>query len=197
MFSELASSRTNITPIAVFKFYFPKIYKEYEDNMEKLLANHPEFIRPMQDTVFAAASFNFGPDVVTYEHTDSGNKANGLCPIFCSGNFDPRKGGHLILRQLKLLVEFPPGCLALIPSATLMHGNVSIQPGEQRESFTQYAAGGLFRWVEYGCQSWNSLAADPLLLAKEMRSRETRWEQAVAQFSTTSSLHADRMTLYG
>ena len=181
----------------LFRFYFPKVYQEYQQNMEALLDNHREFQRPIANTQFAAASFNFGPHAVTFEHTDSGNKSNGICPIFCSGTFDSRKGGHLVLRQLKLIVEFPAGSIALIPSATLMHGNTSIQSGEQRESFTQYAAGGLFRWVQYGFRSWKSLSAHPNLLAEELERRPMRWEQAISQFSSVSSLHSDRMRLYG
>lgn len=165
--------------------------------MKALLEHHSEFSSPTGNTFFAAASFNFGPNAVTFEHTDSGNKANGLCPIFCSGNFDARKGGHLVLRQLKLVIEFPAGCVAIIPSATLMHGNATIQPGEQRESFTQYAAGGLFRWVQYGFRSWKCLAEDPGLLADELKRRETRWEDALSKFSLSSCLHDDRMRLYG
>lgn len=183
--------------VALLKFYFPKVAKEYSDNMDALLAHHPEFDRPIDNTFFAAASFNFGPQVVTYEHTDSGNKANGICPIFCSGNFDANIGGHLVLRQLKLLVRFPPGSVALIPSATMMHGNVAIQPGERRESFTQYAAGGLFRWVQYGFRSWKALSELPDLMAEELGKRPTRWQEALAKFSTVSSLHEDRMRLFG
>ena len=97
-----------------------------------------------------------------------------------------------MLRQLKLLVQFPPGSLALVPSATLKHGNVPIQPGEQRESFTQYAAGGLFRWVSYGFRSWSDLEQDPKELARELTARKTRWMNALGKFSTVESLHADR-----
>ena len=86
--------------------------------------------------------------------------------------------------------------MALIPSATLRHANVPIQPGEQRESFTQYAAGGLFRWVKYGFRSWKSLSEDPELLRREMEARETRWQDAIAKFSTHTSLHEDRMSLF-
>ena len=78
-----------------------------------------------------------------------------------------------------------------------MHGNTSIQKGERRESFTQYAAGGLFRWVQYGFRSWKSLSAHPDLLEEELERRRTRWEQAIAKFSLVSSLHDDRMHLYG
>lgn len=176
----------------VFRFYFPKIYKEYDDNMLAMLLHQVVPTRPISNSVFAAASFNFGPRAVTHEHTDSGNKANGPCPIFCTGTFDPKKGGHLVFRQLKLLVEFPPGSLALIPSATLMHGNVAIRRGEQRESFTQYAAGGLFRWVGYGFRSWSQLEEDEQSLIQELNARKTRWAEALDRFSTIQSLHNDR-----
>ena len=99
--------------------------------------------------------------------------------------------------QLKLLVEFPPGRMALLPSATLKHGNVPILPGECRESFTQYAAGRLFRWVKYGFRSWKSLSSDSDALEREMADRQTRWEDCVSKFSTISSLHQDRMSLFG
>ena len=162
--------------------------------MESLLQHHSDLPVPIPGSVFAAASFNFGPRAQTFEHTDSGNKANGVCPIFCSGTFNPKQSGHLILRQLKLLIEFPPGTFILIPSATLMHGNVSIGPGEERESFTQYAAGGLFRWVQYKFRSWKMLEeeGDVEFMQRELEARQTRWSDALAQFSTISSLHDDR-----
>lgn len=158
----------------VLRFYFPKIFEEYDSNMSRLLANGAASQQPIANSVFAAASFNFGPHVVTFEHTDSGNKTNGLCPIFCTGTFDPTKGGHLVLRHLKLLVQSSSGSLAFISSATLMHGNVSIQPGEHRESFTQYAAGGLFRWVQYGFRSWEKLQENSKSLTDELAKRGTR-----------------------
>ncbi|KAJ7811173.1 hypothetical protein B0H14DRAFT_3479965 [Mycena olivaceomarginata] len=46
--------------------------------------------------------------------------------------------------DLKLVVEFPPGALILFPSATISHSNVPVQPGDERASFTQFTAGGIF-----------------------------------------------------
>ncbi|KIP02061.1 hypothetical protein PHLGIDRAFT_52988, partial [Phlebiopsis gigantea 11061_1 CR5-6] len=136
---------------AMIASYFPLIYREYVANMTKLHQQQPYLRHIRPDTVFPAASANFG-GVVCQEHADFGNKANGICPIWCGGSFDYRKGGHLVLRQLKLVIQFPPGSLICIPSATLRHGNTPIAKGETRVSFTQYAAGGLFRWVQYGFQ---------------------------------------------
>lgn len=173
-------------------YYFPKIYKDNAENMDALLNHTPSLERPIPNSVFAAASFNFGPRAISFEHLDFGNKPNGLCPIFCTGDFNPREGGHLVLRQLKIMVEFPPGTLCLIPSATIKHGNASIGPNEHRESFTQYAAGGLFRWVQYGFRLWDDLCKDPILLEREMQRRETCRDEAIAQFSRIDSLLEDR-----
>ena len=131
------------------------------------MKEHPYLRRNHPDSVFPAASANFGR-AVTFEHADYNNKANGICPIICGGNFDYRRGGHLILRQLNLVIQFPPGSLILIPSATLRHGNTSIATDETRWSLTQYAAGGLFRWLKYGFQTWENLKIqDPEHAAKE------------------------------
>lgn len=179
---------------SMFAFYFPKIYKEYADTMKILEQKYPHFRRNDPRSIFAAATVNFGPRVVTHEHFDSGNRANGICPIWCAGSFDHRKGGHLILRQLKKIVQFPAGSMILIPSATLMHGNIDIHSGETRVSFTQYSAGGLARWIVNGFQTEKRLEiSNPTLFAKLQDARPTAWKAAVQAFSKVDELHADRI----
>lgn len=56
----------------------------------------------------------------------------------------------MVLWDLQLVIEFPPGASILIPSAAIYHSNTSINPEERRYSFTQFSAGGLFRWVDNG-----------------------------------------------
>ena len=174
-------------------FNFPTLYRQYANNMAALLQHHPYLCPVLKGGIFAATSTNFGPAVVTYEHEDYGNKANGVCLIFSFGDFDPKYGGHLILRQLKLVIEFPPGSLIILPSATLTHGNTPINPHERRLSFTQYAAGGLFRWVRYGFQTWKSLEEqkDVVRIREELEARKTRWQESLAKFSTIESLLND------
>jgi len=58
----------------------------------------------------------------------------------------------MILWDLGLVIEFPPGSTIFLPSASLVHSNASIQKDERRYSFTQYTSGGIFRWVDYGFQ---------------------------------------------
>ncbi|KAJ7243685.1 hypothetical protein C8J57DRAFT_1083583, partial [Mycena rebaudengoi] len=96
-------------------------------------------------------TFNLGPGTCCEGHLDSGNNASGICAITSVGNFDHTRSGHLVLEEFKLVIEFPSSSTALIPSAVgLPHAlNMPLQPGEEQFSFTQYAVGGLFRWVEY------------------------------------------------
>ncbi|KAJ7622473.1 hypothetical protein FB45DRAFT_927801 [Roridomyces roridus] len=48
---------------------------------------------------------------------DFGNMAAGLCPITALGRFNPDRGGHLILWELKLIIRFPPASTILVPSS--------------------------------------------------------------------------------
>ncbi|KZP30363.1 hypothetical protein FIBSPDRAFT_908068 [Athelia psychrophila] len=94
------------------------------------------------------------------------------CAVTALGDYDPTLGGHLILWDLKLIIEFPPGSTVLIPSAIFTHSNTAIQEGESRYSFTQYTSGGLFRWVEHGFQGEQPYHAS--LSNREKREEEKR-----------------------
>ena len=88
------------------------------------------------------------------------------------------------------MIEFPPGSTILIPSATLRHSNVAIQPGEKRFSITQYTAGGLFRWVDHGFQPSEDYISglDGEQLVEEGLKSAGRWAEGINLFSTLTSL---------
>lgn len=117
-----------------------------------------------------------------------------FCPLTALGKFDHTKGGHLVLFDLKIYIQFPPGSTILIPSACVEHANTPIQEGETRHSIAQYAAGGLFRWVAHGFTSVKSL-----LKTKAGRQRKeevdkeegVRWMEGLALFSKASELKED------
>ena len=145
--------------------------------------------RNFAGSVFACASMNFGPSVRSFKHRDPSNLAFGWCAITALGNFDPTKGGHLILWDLRLAIEFPPGSTILIPSATLTHSNIAIQCHEARQSFTQYSAGGVFRWVDNGCKTEAELkASDEGAYDRMMASKETRWKMGLGMYSRLEDL---------
>ncbi|KDR72064.1 hypothetical protein GALMADRAFT_41409, partial [Galerina marginata CBS 339.88] len=142
-----------------FGFYFPKIYQDYTYHLGRLYAHMPT-LRPNfpNISIFPACTFNLGPHTSTFDHTDAANVPYGICAITALGRFNPQLGGHLVLFDLKLVVEFPPGSTVLIPSSVFRHGNTLIVgEGSYHMSFTQYCAGGLFRWVRYEFQTAKKL----------------------------------------
>lgn len=173
--------------------WVPKTFGYYATHLRDLLLHDVNLILNWASSIFTSATFNLGPRTFCFHHTDSGNLPFGWCVIMALGNFNPRHGGHLVLWDLKLVVDFPPGSSILIPSAILRHSNTKISKGERRYSFTQYSAGGLFRWVDYGFRSseehWTSLQGEELIRAKEERA--ARWSMGLEMFSTLDEL---RMT---
>lgn len=118
-------------------------------------------------------------------HRDILNCAFGWCAIQALGHFDPKKGGHIVLWEARLIVEFPPGSLILIPSATITHSNIRVASGDVRSSFTQYAPGGLFRYVDYGFQLEEELKKrDPKLYEIVMKERPDKWRIGLDLLST-------------
>lgn len=123
------------------------------------------------------------------EHRDSLNLAFGWCAVQALGKFNPHKGGHLVLVDLRLVIEFPSGALILLPSATIAHSNTAICSDETRASFTQFCAGGLFRFVDNGFRTEQKLMEDDLEAYEAMlRMKRSRWEMGLDLWSSYSSL---------
>lgn len=137
---------------------------------------------------------NFGPNAVCYDHLDFGNAAAGWCAITSAGSYNPKLGGHLILFDIDLIVEFPPGATILIPSSIMRHGNTPVQEGETRVGITQYAAGGLFRYVDHGFSTQEN--AEPEVRARVLAEGGYRFESLLSLFSHVESLEGDRLNLY-
>ncbi|KAJ7349570.1 hypothetical protein DFH08DRAFT_935631 [Mycena albidolilacea] len=118
------------------------------------------------------------------------NLSWGWCAVTALGWFDPDLGGHLILWDLRLVIRFPPGSTIFIPSALIRHSNVPIRPHKIRSSFTQYTAGGLFRWIRNGFMTDDEYERKASASDKAARAAEakTRWEQGMDMFSKIDEL---------
>jgi hypothetical protein len=170
--------------------WVPHLYNHYVGHLGPLFKMYPELKQNFLNSVFACATFNFGPETCCFEHVDFGNLPFGWCAITALGNFDPTFGGHLVLWDLSLVIEFPPGSTILIPSGAIWHSNTSIHQSETRYSFTQYTAGGLFRWVDHDYQTEKSYKKGwkrDRKLAENLVNQE-RWVRGVGMFSTLSEL---------
>ncbi|KAJ3500319.1 hypothetical protein NLJ89_g9852 [Agrocybe chaxingu] len=141
--------------MSVLSTYAPDLHAYYKDKLTALHDRDPSLKPTFPSTVFTATTYNLGPQTVCYPHTDFSNLAFGWCSITALSSFDPKKGGHLVLWECGLVIEFPPGSTVLIPSALIHHSNTPISPTEKRYSFMQYSAGALFRWVDHNFQKTN------------------------------------------
>ncbi|KAJ7710235.1 hypothetical protein B0H14DRAFT_3524886 [Mycena olivaceomarginata] len=111
---------------------------EHTALLGRLLADedHPHLTRNWERSVFSQATFNFGPRAWTFKHRDILNVTFGMCVVQALGDFNPKEGGHIILWELKLVIEFPPG----------------------RPHPYPYTGGGLFRYVDNGFRTEKALA---------------------------------------
>lgn len=131
----------------------PELHQYYAKMLEALHCHDSKLKNIFPGSMFATTMYNLGQWTICFEHKDFGNLAFGMCSIMALGDFDPRKGGHLILWGCELVIEFSPGATILIPSATMSHSNATMSEGEKWYSFTQYMARGTFCWVENGFQT--------------------------------------------
>jgi hypothetical protein len=179
--------------------YAPKVYRYMGTTLKGVFENEPHLRHNFSNSIFPAATFNCGPEAVTFNHRDFLNLSHGFCGITSGGRFNSALGGHIYLRQFRLVIEFPSGASILIPSGCVDHGNTPIQEGETRYSMTQYAAGALFRWAAYGYQTAKSLLSKPGgAEAKRRLDGEpgARWEWALSLFSKHDELEADRAAAF-
>ncbi|KAJ7774333.1 hypothetical protein DFH07DRAFT_952577 [Mycena maculata] len=152
----------------VFALWAPRLYNYYMDHDTRLQL-HSSLRHLFVGSIFSCATFNFDTNAL--------------------GEFDAMEGGHLALWDLKLLVEFPHGALILIPSVTITHSNVPVQTGDERLSFTQFTPGGIFRYVDNGCQTVEELAEkDPNKYDQVMALKAAHWETGLSLMSTLDEL---------
>ena len=93
--------------------------------------------------IFPCQSFNL-EKAATFPHVDNCNLSHSWCAVTALGNFNHKKGRHLVLWDYGLAVDFPAGSTILLPSSVVVHSNTSIKEEEEHFSIVQYAAGSLF-----------------------------------------------------
>lgn len=196
----LCPSLTYTNPLGVFAGWAPRLYEYQTTYLSRAIAHdqglrqhgrHPkpneeELRRNWPQTPWAATTFNFGPQTVCFKHVDYHNLAFGWCSITALGEFDHKKGGHLVLWELGLVIEFPAGTTMLIPSATIHHSNTCIDAKERRYSFTQYTAGGIFRYVDNDYQTVEDRVA-----GLDCQGRALRREKLSKQLKEGLALYSD------
>lgn len=72
--------------------------------------------------------------------------------------------------SLGVVVEFPPGCGILLPSAPVEHSNTPLAPGERRSSVAFFLSSGLARWYHNGYMS------DKEYLERASAEQKKKWQ---------------------
>ncbi|KDQ05865.1 hypothetical protein BOTBODRAFT_122173, partial [Botryobasidium botryosum FD-172 SS1] len=138
---------------------------------------------------------NLGRRTVCHAHRDFKNLAYGVCLDLALGKFDPAKGGHLVLHELRTAVELGAGDVLFFPSAVVTHENVGIQPGEVRYSMTAFSAGSLFQYRDQGFETKKALVARGSTKVESARKGLERFSTFWGLFSTLEGLEKPRRKL--
>ncbi|KAJ7903260.1 hypothetical protein B0H13DRAFT_2512013 [Mycena leptocephala] len=181
----------------------PKLFDDYVTDLQALFDHHPGLQHNFSNSIYPAVTFNLGPQSVAFDHTDDLNRPLGWCAVTSAvtndGGFDHKKSAHLYMKQLKLVIEFPPAATSLFPSAVIDHGNTPLCAKETRYSITQYAAGGLFRWVKYGFRTAKQVLAQGGRTLKDALDGAPgkRHDDGLDLFSKVDGLAADHAACFG
>ncbi|KAJ7628049.1 hypothetical protein B0H17DRAFT_1218411 [Mycena rosella] len=160
---------------SVFALWAPHIYNHYHERDTKLCHYFPHLPWLFPKSIFLCATFNFGPNIWTFRHCDGHNMPFGWCAVAALGVFDHMRGGHLVLRDLKLVVEFP----------SLRCKN----PPSERALFMQYIASGLLRFVDNQFRTKKEFKSeDPEGYARMCEGKEKQWEMGLGLLSTIDEL---------
>lgn len=146
-------TRSNAINLDVFLKYFPSVFDYYQDTLEQVCSLVPGCNVPSNDLPFASYTLNVGKQCTCNNHVDACNLACGLCMVCPFGHFDHKKGGHLIMHELKLVLSVPSGSIVYFPSALISHENIPIAAGETRQAFTAFSPATLFQWADNGYSS--------------------------------------------
>ncbi|KAF9060902.1 hypothetical protein BDP27DRAFT_1236045 [Rhodocollybia butyracea] len=132
---------------AALAAWFPANYEALQIQNNDLYSQLPALQPNFDNSVYSCMTVNFGPAMWSYIHTDSKNDPTIPCTVTAGGEYDHTKGGHIVLWDFNLVLEFPPGATIILPLALIL------QKGEKRVSVTQYTAGGIWHWLEYRGQT--------------------------------------------
>ncbi|KAF8803054.1 hypothetical protein BYT27DRAFT_7110783, partial [Phlegmacium glaucopus] len=169
---------------STFALWHPKGYLYYKTNLDKLWEAHPDLDEPLfPRSIMPTVAFNMGRQVATKKHVDSQNCPFGWCTVTALGDFDATKGGHIVLWELGVVLEFPAGACVCLPSAIITHSNIPTAEGETRMSFTQYCSGDIFRYVENRFKTDVDLRReDPAIFESRVNARKIRLQQGFDMF---------------
>ncbi|KAK7054023.1 hypothetical protein R3P38DRAFT_2381946, partial [Favolaschia claudopus] len=139
--------------LGLFKIYCYAAYSALLTQKEDFLAFHPSAFYPCEASVFSAATVELGGP-----HRTRSDWRGHIPPfeaavwsiLTAAGTYRSIYGGHLIVWDLGLVIQFPAGSSILVPTGIVRYSFVEVRPGEDRFSILQWAGSGVRRFVENG-----------------------------------------------
>ncbi|KIY53299.1 hypothetical protein FISHEDRAFT_69150 [Fistulina hepatica ATCC 64428] len=125
--------RLNGMASALVETYFPGVAARFRNNHVWMKDRHG--ISPLFGLFWNYCVNHALPDlgvprVFCAPHADWKNLAIAVCAIFVYGDFDHRTKCWLCIWDFGIVIQIPPGCFMLYPSALLFHFNVDIVESE-------------------------------------------------------------------
>ncbi|KAJ7107311.1 hypothetical protein C8R43DRAFT_1140287 [Mycena crocata] len=151
LFSEPAIRKVAGYATCLFKFWAVNVHAFFDRALDRYEEYYDGSKRPLETGAFSAATFQLGSNpiwpVLDYD------LAWGWCALIAFGNYNPHKGGHIILWDLNLLVRFPPGATILIPRALVRYSFVGVAAHETRHCLIQFTPQPVFSFAANGGMS--------------------------------------------
>src|ERR1700683_4100784 len=90
-----------------YTYYFPKQYRYYSPNLRQLFDYHDYLADNFNNSIFPTATCKMGHQTISLKHTNSDNYFADGCHIYSGDSYNHKCSGHIILFNLKLVIEFP------------------------------------------------------------------------------------------
>lgn len=129
-------------------YWAPDLYDYYIEHMHPLFEHQLKLRRNFMNSMHPHTIVNFELVTCIFDHIDPANLPFGLWAVTALADFNYQSGEHLVLWDLKVDIEFPPGATILILPLILCHFNIATQLDESQYFFIQYTTGGLSQWVD-------------------------------------------------
>ncbi|KAJ7081652.1 hypothetical protein B0H15DRAFT_753351, partial [Mycena belliarum] len=127
----------------VMYLFAARMYKLFDEALAQYEMHYTGSERPYYFSVFSAATFHLGNKCRTMVEDDL---PWGWSALTALGNYNPDKGGHIILWDLNLVVCFPPGATILIPRTLVRYSFVKVNENESRYCLVQFTPAPVFNF---------------------------------------------------
>jgi hypothetical protein len=127
-------------------YAFPEAYKHAYDRLSRLYKEVPSLMQglPFHSSIYPACTFHFGPQSVSCTQQDMPGFPRAMSAL---GDFDDVRGGHLVLVDHDLAIQFPSGT-SIVISSTTRYRIAAVSAGEHHYTLTQYFPTSLVNYIE-------------------------------------------------